>query len=227
MKHSVTQWHSSLTEQCALERRCPRSRSSLCIVENTHNFHGGRVVPIEALAAVREALPDTIRLHLDGARLWNAHVASGTPLHDFAATADTVMVCLSKGIGCPAGSMVIGDKEAVLEARRLRKVLGGGMRQVGVLAAPALVALGEGFDHIAEDHRRAKRLAEAFGVDPESVNSNIVIVPVEDAPAVAARLDAEGVRVVDISPTEIRLVTHRDVGDEEVERAVRAAKLLR
>jgi threonine aldolase len=202
-------------------------RSSLCIVENTHNFHGGRVVPLAALAAVREALPHTVRLHLDGARLWSAHVATGVPLHEFAALADTIMVCLSKGLGCPAGSMVIGDRAAILEARRLRKVLGGGMRQVGVLAAPALVALDDGFDHVAADHRRARRLAEAFGVEAESVDSNIVIVPVEDAPAAVALLDAQGVRVVAISPTEIRLVTHRDVGDEEVELAAGAAKLLR
>jgi threonine aldolase len=201
-------------------------RTALCIVENTHNFHGGRVLPLEAVSAVREALPSTVRLHLDGARLWNAHVATGTPLRGYAALADTVMVALSKGLGCPAGSMVIGDSERIVEARRLRKVLGGGMRQVGVLAAPALVALDSGFDHIEEDHRRAKRLAAAFGVDPAFVDSNIVIAEVEDGPAAEARLAEEGVMVFAISPTEIRLVTHRDVDDEDVERAILAAKKL-
>jgi len=197
-------------------------RTGLCLVENTHNFHGGRVVPAETIAALRRALPGSVRLHLDGARLWNAHVATGTRLKDFAAHADTVMVALSKGLGCPAGSMVIGDEEDIAEARRLRKVLGGGMRQVGVLAAPALVALEEGFDHIAADHRRARQLAEGFGVDPALVDSNIVIADVGDAAQAEARLAAKGVQVVAISPTEIRLVTHKDVGDEDVERAIAA-----
>ena len=197
-------------------------RTGLCLVENTHNFHGGRVVPAETIAALRRALPGSVRLHLDGARLWNAHVATGTRLKDFAAHADTVMVALSKGLGCPAGSMVIGDEEDIVEARRLRKVLGGGMRQVGVLAAPALVALEAGFDHIADDHRRARRLAEGFGVDPARVDSNIVIADVGDAAKAEERLSAKGVQVVAVSPTEIRLVTHKDVGDEDVERAIEA-----
>ncbi|MHC4134880.1 MAG: threonine aldolase family protein [Planctomycetota bacterium] len=197
-------------------------RTRLCLIENTHNFHGGRVVPAETIAALRRALPGSVRLHLDGARLWNAHVATGTPLKDFAAHADTVMVALSKGLGCPAGSMVIGEEADIAEARRLRKVLGGGMRQVGVLAAPALVALEEGFDHIAADHSRARRLAEGLGVDPALVDSNIVIADVGDAAQAEAQLAAKGVSVVAISPTEIRLVTHKDVGDEDVERAIEA-----
>ncbi len=197
-------------------------RTRLCLIENTHNFHGGRVVPAEVIAGLRRALPGGVRLHLDGARLWNAHVASGTPLKDFAAHADTVMVALSKGLGCPAGSMVIGDDDDIAEARRLRKVLGGGMRQVGVLAAPALVALADGFDHIGADHVRAQRLAEGFGVDPARVDSNIVIADVGDAAQVEARLAEQGVRVVAISPSEIRLVTHRDVGDGDVDRAIEA-----
>lgn len=195
----------------------PRTR--LCLVENTHNFHGGRVVPKEAITALRRALPGTVRLHLDGARLWNAHVRTATPLKDFAAHADTVMVAFSKGLGCPAGSAVVGEVEEIKEARRLRKLLGGGMRQVGVLAAPCLVALDEGFEHLSEDHRRARRLAEALGVDPTTVESNIVFVPVPDAKAVETAFRAEDILVVAVSPTEIRLVTHRDVGDAEVDRA--------
>jgi threonine aldolase len=199
------------------------ARTTLCVVENTHNFHGGRVVPVGVIRAVRDALPQSVRMHIDGARLWNAHVASGTPLCDYAAIPDSVMVALSKGMGCPVGSMVIADKDAIREARRLRKLLGGGMRQVGVLAAPALVALDEGFDHIAEDHRRAKVLAEAFGVDPATVDSNIVIIDVGDGPAAAAALRERDVWCVDINPTQIRLVTHKDVGDDDVERACKAA----
>jgi threonine aldolase len=195
----------------------PRTR--LCLVENTHNFHGGRVVPKESITALRRALPGSVRLHLDGARIWNAHVRTGTPLPEYAAHADTVMVAFSKALGCPAGSAVIGEEADMREARRLRKLLGGGMRQVGVLAAPCLVALDEGFERLAEDHRRARRLAEAFGVDPATVESNILFVSVPDAKAVEAAFRAEGVLVVAVSPTEIRLVTHRDVGDAEVERA--------
>jgi len=199
-------------------------RTTLCLVENTNNFHGGAVVPVEAIRALREALPAAVALHLDGARLWNAHVATGTPLPDYAATVSTLMVALSKGLGCPAGSLVVGDGAAIGEARRLRKLLGGGMRQVGVLAATAMVALDEGFEHLAADHARARRLAEGFGVDPATVDTNIVIADVDDAPGVEARFAARGVRLVAIGPGRIRLVTHRDVGDAEVERALAAAK---
>ncbi len=199
----------------------PRTR--LCLLENTHNFHGGRVVPAQAITALRRALPGTVRLHLDGARLWNAHVRTATPFPDYAAHADTVMVSFSKGLGCPAGSLVVGEAEEMKEARRLRKLLGGGMRQVGVLAAPCLVALDLGFEHLADDHRRARRLAEAFGVDPRRVETNIVFADVGDAKAVEDAFRAEGILVVAVSPREIRLVTHRDVGDAEVERASAAA----
>ena len=136
------------------------------------------------------------------------------------------MVSLSKGLGCPIGSIVMGEREDMAEARRLRKVLGGGMRQVGVLAAPALVALDEGLERLADDHRRAKRLAEAFGVDPATAETNIVIADVGDGPAAEAALKKEGILVVAISPTQIRLVTHRDVDDDDVDRACRAAKKL-
>lgn len=199
----------------------PRTR--LCLVENTHNFHGGRVVPPTAITALRRALPGTVRLHLDGARLWNAHVRTATPLPDYAAHTDTLMVAFSKGLGCPAGSVVVGEAEEMKEARRLRKLLGGGMRQVGVLAAPCLVALDEGFERLADDHRRARQLAEAFGVDPSRVESNIVFAEVGDAKAVEAAFRTEGILLVAVSPKEIRLVTHRDVGDAEVDRACAAA----
>jgi threonine aldolase len=174
-------------------------RTALCLVENTHNIHGGTVVPLAVMRTVRAALPDAVKIHLDGARIWNAHVATGTPLPEYAACADTVQVCLSKGLGCPVGSLVIADADVIGEARRLRKLLGGGMRQVGVLAAPALVALDEGLDHLDADHRRARRLAEAFGVDPATVDTNIVIATVVDAPTLEARLAEQGVRTIALS----------------------------
>jgi threonine aldolase len=192
-------------------------------VENTNNFHGGRAVAAQAITALRRALPGTVRLHLDGARIWNAHVRTGTPLPDFAAHVDTLMVTFSKGLGCPVGSLVVGEEAEMKEARRLRKVLGGGMRQVGVLAAPCHVALDEGFDHLAEDHRRARKLAEALGVDPARVETNIVFAEVPDAKAAEAAFRAAGVLVVAVSPREIRLVTHRDVGDAEVDLACSVA----
>ena len=199
------------------------SPTSLCLVENTNNFHGGRVVALEAMQALRAALPDSVHIHLDGARLWNAHVASGTPLRDYAATADTVQVCFSKGLGAPAGSAVIGDTDAIAEARRLRKLLGGGMRQVGVLAAPCLLALDENIERLAEDHARAQRLAEGFGVDPETVDTNIVIAKIPNAPAVEQQFRDLEVWVIAIGPDTIRLVTHLDVGDAEIELALSAA----
>ena len=202
-------------------------RTTLCLVENTHNVHGGRVVPIERIRAIRAALPDSVALHLDGARLWHAHAATGTPLRDYAAVASTVMVALSKGMGCPAGSLVIGDADAVGEARRLRKLLGGGMRQVGVLAATGMHALDEGTDRLLEDHARARRIAEAYGLDPALVDTNIVIVEVGDAAAAVAKLETEGVRTVAITASAIRFVTHRDVSDDDVELACRAAATLR
>jgi len=199
----------------------PRTR--LCLVENTHNVHGGRVVPLPVLRALRDRLPDAVPLHLDGARIWHAHVATGTPLSEYAAVARTVMAAFSKGLGCPAGSVVVGSHEDMTRGRRLRKLLGGGLRQSGVLAAACHHALDEGFERLADDHARARRLAEAFGVDPETVDTNIVIVPAGDPEAAVARLAEEGVRCVAISAGAIRLVTHRDVTDDDVDRACRAA----
>ncbi len=198
------------------------SPTTVCVVENTHNFHGGRVVPVECIRKIREALPQNVSLHLDGARIWNALAATGTPLAHFAEPCRTVMAAFSKGLGCPAGSVVVGHPEDLAEARRLRKLLGGGMRQVGVLAATALVALDEGFDHLLEDHSRAQRLAEGFDVDPGTVDTNIVIAEVADGPGLEAKLREEGVLIVALGPKQVRLVTHRDVGDEDVERALLA-----
>ena len=203
----------------------------LLIVENTHNFHGGAVVPLEHLAELRAVATERgARVHLDGARLWNAAEASGTPLSAYGALADTIMVCLSKGLGAPVGSVLVGDAALIAEAREVRKLLGGGMRQVGVLAAPGLVALGEGRRRLADDHVRARRLADGLVATPGvtlphgPVETNIVIVQIEghDAAAIAARMAHAGVLAVPAGPRAIRFVTYNGVDDDDVERALEA-----
>src|SRR5919107_801918 len=149
-------------------------------VENTHNFAGGAVIPLDRLQELRRFADERgIGVHLDGARIWNAHVASGTPLEEYGATADVLAVCLSKGLGAPVGSLVVGSAAAIRESRVWRKRLGGGMRQVGVLAAARLHALDHHLERLADDHEHARLLAEACGVDPMTVDTNIVVVPHE------------------------------------------------
>ena len=152
-------------------------------VENTHNFGGGTVQPIGELRALREGADALgIAVHLDGARLWNAHVATGVPLAEYGGVADTVSVCLSKGLGAPVGSVLVGSAERIAAARVWRKRYGGGMRQVGILAAAGRYALDRQLDRLADDHARARRLAEAVaGVRPElvdtgAVETNIVVL---------------------------------------------------
>jgi threonine aldolase len=189
-------------------------------VENTHNFAGGTVQPLEGLRQLR-ALADAagLAVHVDGARIWNAHAATGTPLAAYGAVADTMAVCLSKGLGAPVGSLVLGSAEQIAEARVWRKRLGAGWRQAGVLAAAGLYALDHHVERLADDHARSRRLAEAAGVDPATVESNIVVVEVEDAAGyVGACLEA-GIRVGTVGAGVVRLVTHLDVDDDDVERA--------
>jgi threonine aldolase len=191
-------------------------------VENTHNFGGGAVIPIEELRALRAFADDRgVGVHLDGARLWNAHVATGTPLEEYGAVADVVAVCLSKGLGAPVGSLVVGTADAMAEARVWRKRMGGGMRQVGILAAAGLHALDHHVERLADDHEHARMLAEACGVDPATVDSNIVVVPVADPGSVVLAAREEGVLVSAVGATSLRMVTHLDVGREDVERAAK------
>jgi threonine aldolase len=193
-------------------------------IENTHNFGGGTVQPladIEALLPLVDA--HNIGLHVDGARIWNAHVASGVPLADYGRNSGVLTVCLSKGLGAPAGSLVLGPREMVEEARVWRKRLGGGMRQVGVLAAAGLHALEHHVDRLADDHANARLLAEACGVDPETVDTNIVVVEVPDAAAVVAAAREHDVIVSTVGPSTLRLVTHLDVSADQ---AVAAAAVL-
>jgi threonine aldolase len=190
-------------------------------VENTHNFGGGTVQPATQVAAVQElARAHGLGLHLDGARLWNAHVATGTALADLAAGFDTVSVCLSKGLGAPVGSVLVADAARIKEARVWRKRYGAGMRQVGILAAAGRYALDNHVDRLADDHARAKRLAEALGLDPAEVETNIVVLDVFDAAAVARGAAEQDVLVSALGPRLLRLVTHLDVDDDGIDHAI-------
>ena len=187
-------------------------RTAAVSVENTHNFAGGAVLPLDDLRDLR-AWADTTgtRIHLDGARLWNAHVATGTPLADYGRIADVLAVCLSKGLGAPIGSLMVGSADAIDEARVRRKRMGGGMRQVGVLAAAGAYALDHHVERLADDHAHARLLGEALGLDPATVDTNIVVVDRPDAAAFVAAAADEGVRIAAVGPRAVRLVTHLDV----------------
>jgi threonine aldolase len=197
-------------------------------IENTHNFAGGRVQALEDIEALLPLVDaHDIGLHVDGARIWNAHVASGVPLTEYGRCSGVLTVCLSKGLGAPAGSLVLGPREMVDEARVWRKRLGGGMRQVGVLAAAGLHAVEHHLERLADDHANARLLAEACGVDPAGVDTNIVVVEVPDAPAVVAAAREHDVLVSTVGPNTLRLVTHLDVsGDQAVAAAAILAKAL-
>ena len=195
-------------------------RTAAISVENTHNFAGGAVLPLEDLRDLR-AWADTTgtAVHLDGARLWNAHVATGTPLEDYGRIADVLAVCLSKGLGAPVGSLMVGSADAIDEARVRRKRMGGGMRQVGVLAAAGAYALDHHVERLADDHVHARLLGEALGLDPELVDTNIVVVDRPDAASFVAAAADEGVRIAAVGPRAVRLVTHLDVTRADAERA--------
>lgn len=217
--------------------------TTLVCFENTNNGCGGVVVPqaaIEATAASARAAAGQagkpIRLHLDGARLFNAAVASGRTVSALAAPFDTVSICLSKGLGAPVGSVLAGDAATIARAYRFRKMYGGGMRQAGVLAAAGLHALEHHVARLADDHRRARRLAEALAaiegvsVDLDRVQTNLVYFDLAaehplaswysgDTPGVVGRLAEHGVRVVG-SPTRLRAVTHLDVDDADIDHAI-------
>jgi threonine aldolase len=189
-------------------------------VENTHNRGGGLVQPLGELRALwdwsREA---GVAVHLDGARLFNASVAAGVDLATYGRLADTASVCLSKGLGAPVGSVLVSSADRIAVARLWRKRLGGGMRQAGVLAAAGLYALDHHVQRLAEDHEHARLLAKRLGVDPSSVETNMVVLDDVPAPTVAEAARAQGVLVSQVSARRIRPVTHLDVDRAEVERA--------
>ncbi|MBW8771081.1 MAG: aminotransferase class I/II-fold pyridoxal phosphate-dependent enzyme [Gemmatimonadetes bacterium] len=208
--------------------------ATLICVENTHNGAGGKVSTFADLEAIR-GVADAIELpvHMDGARLWNAHVATGTPLDEFGRTAHTVMLSFSKGLGCPVGAILVGDAPVIRRAHMIRKRLGGGMRQSGILAAAALYALDAHLARLADDHAHARALAAqlegAGGARVVPPDTNIVMVDLPagmTSSAVVAAAAEQGVRVSPWSATRIRAVTHLDVDAEAVEHAGRVVRAL-
>lgn len=210
------------------------ARAAAVVVENTHNHQGGTVTSAERTRAIVEAARSRgLRVHLDGARLFNAATALGVSPAALAAGFDTVMFCLSKGLGAPAGSLLCGERRTIEEARIVRKRMGGGMRQAGILAAAGLVALREHVTRLPEDHVRARRLAGVlaehprFRIDPAAVETNIVIaevVPPARAEDLLTALKARGVLALAMGPGRIRFVTHLDIGDAELDRALDALR---
>ncbi len=207
-------------------------RTSLICIENTHNNWGGAVVPLENMRAIRKiADRHGIRVHLDGARIFNASVASGVQVKEYTEKADSVMFCLSKGLSAPIGSILAGPKDFIDFSRRVRKALGGAMRQVGVIAAPGIVALKKMVSRLKEDHERAKKLALAIyrlpgiKLDPEEVETDIIIFGFEHPHLSIAdlleKLKQEGILALSV-PQGIRFVTNRGIDDEDIKRAITA-----
>ena len=206
--------------------------TSAIAVEQTHNRAGGAVQPLEVLEGLR-ALADEAGLHLhcDGARIWNASVASGVPLDRYGRLFDSLSVCFSKALGAPVGSAVVGSEDLVDRARDVRHLYGGAMRQAGVLAAAALVAL-ENIDRLADDHARARALAETVAaavpgsVEPAAVQTNMVLLSAAafgtDGPGLVERLEGLGVLAADTDPDRVRLVFSYEVSDTDAERAAKA-----
>jgi threonine aldolase len=217
-----------------------RTPTSLVVLENSHNLAGGRVTPPERMTElIAVARKHGLPVHLDGARIHNAAAALGIPAAELSAGCDTVMFCLSKGLGAPVGSILVGSADAIVDARRIRKMFGGGMRQAGIIAAAGLVALDEVMPLLAEDNRRAHTLAvglaeiPAIILDPDTVETNIVFFSLsEDAPmdagTLAARLAGDGLLCHPLGGDSIRMVTHYHIGDDDIEKAVEiTSKMLR
>lgn len=199
-------------------------------VENTHNRGGGTIYPLETLHQIRD-LAATVgaAVHQDGARIWNAHVATGVPLRDYGAIADTMSVCLSKGLGAPIGSLLLLNADRATEARVMRHRLGGGWRQAGLLAAAALYALDHHIERLADDHANARLLATGLrdaGYAAREPETNIVLVDVPDAAALSGALAKRGVLASPFGPKVLRMVTHLDVSEKDCAEAISVARQL-
>jgi threonine aldolase len=209
------------------------SPTRLVVIENTHNGGGGKVWPVEGIEDVARVCRERgFRLHMDGARVLNAAVASGVPARRIARSADTVSTCFSKGLGAPVGSAVAGTADVIARAHRFRKIFGGAMRQAGILAAACLYALDHHVERLAEDHANARRFAEiiaeapAIHINPTDIETNLIYFAVDEAVGTAeelcARLHERGVWMLPLERQRCRAVTHLDVSAEQVERAARA-----
>ncbi len=213
-----------------------RTPTSLLVLENSHNLAGGRITPPAQMAAlIRVARSHGLPVHLDGARIHNAAAALGVSAAELSAGCDTVMFCLSKGLGAPVGSLLVGQADAIEEARRIRKMFGGGMRQAGIIAAAGLVALDDVLPMLGEDNRRAHDLGSGLAtipgvvLDPDTVETNIVFFSLAedaqmDAGNLAARLAEEGVLCHPLGGDSIRMVTHYHISDGDIARAVEITK---
>jgi threonine aldolase len=207
-------------------------QTKLICLENTHNRAGGTIYPIEEIAKIHaKANEHKLKLHLDGARLWNAAIETGKSLKEYAAYFDSVSLCFSKGLGAPVGSIVAGSKEFIKKAHYYRKAYGGGMRQVGILAAACIFAVENHFERLSEDHRNAKFLAEglsevpSFDIDLNSVQTNIVIMDIVneslDAFTIVDRLKDNNILAIAFGPRKIRFVTHLNISHEDIETCLR------
>ncbi len=209
----------------------------LICLENTHNRGGGSIYPLNKMVEIyRLAKSKGFLVHLDGARLWNASVATGIPPREYAQCADSVSTCLSKGLGAPIGSLVSGSKTFIDRVHRFRKMFGGGMRQVGIIAAAGIYALDHHMERLEEDHRNAKRLAfglkglKGVTINPEEVETNIILFNIADtgmtAPQMAEAMKKNGVLIHPVGKTQIRLVTNLDVSSQDIDVALKAFEKL-
>jgi threonine aldolase len=196
-------------------------KTKVIAVEQTHNMAAGAVIPLSTLERLRViADANGSLLHCDGARLWNAHVATGVPLEVYGRLFDSISVCTSKGLGAPIGSLMIGTAERVANARTLRKRMGGGMRQVGMLAAAIDYALDHHITRLALDHERARRIAEAIGPAARWGGTNIIYIDCADAQTLVGAAAEQGVHIGAIGPRLARAITHLDVDDAAVDRVI-------
>ncbi len=230
--------HGALSGEAIARRIRPKdihqARTRLVCVENTHNRAGGRIYPVETMRGVWNVARERgLKVHLDGARIFNAAVAKGVPVTQWTTLADTVNICLSKGLGAPVGSVLAGDAKTIERCRTIRKRMGGGMRQVGILAAAGLYALEHNIVRLAEDHANARRLAEGLvglpgvHVDPQATETNIVLIHLEEeCPFNAVELNAilveQGVLLVEFGERIVRAVTHLDVSAADIDLALEA-----
>jgi threonine aldolase len=233
--HTLKGKRGVLTAQQILDHLRPQDIHippiTLICLENTHNRAGGTIYPLEEIKKIREATkPLGIKMHLDGARLWNATIATGIPLNEYTRHFDSVSVCLSKGLGAPIGSVISGDSDFIQIVRRNRKMFGGGMRQVGIIAAAGIYAIENNFNRIIEDHRNAKILAQGLSqipglhLDLESVQTNIVVIDIKESgmevAEVLEKLKEKNVLAVPFGRNKIRCVTHLNVSRDDIYQAL-------